>query len=41
MLGKITLTLVLAIAAIATVPASAKPSADQCRPWDREYHWIC
>jgi hypothetical protein len=41
MLSKITLALILAIAVVATVPASAKPSPDQCRPWDGEYHWVC
>jgi hypothetical protein len=41
MLSKIALTLVFAIAVITAAPASAKPNADQCRPWDGEYHWIC
>ena len=41
MLSKIILILAFATAVIATVPASAKPTADQCLPWDGEYHWIC
>ena len=41
MLSRITLALIFAIAVIAAAPASAKSSADQCRPWDGDYHWEC
>ena len=41
MLSRITLALIFAFAVIAAAPAFAKSKADECRPWDGDYHWIC
>ena len=41
MLIRITLALIFAFAVIAAAPAFAKSKADECRPWDGDYHWIC